>query len=67
MTVYQLKATGSDWFTESKRTVYSTTVFLSREVAESKFDTFRHMLEERHKLLNDKNLVLSVVPLEVVE
>ena len=61
--VYQLQATGDDWFTGSRqRTISTTTVFTTRELAESKIERFR---EKLNQVLETPKI--SVVSLEVIE
>lgn len=65
--VYQLQATGTDWFTgSSKRTISSTTLFTTRKLAEGRLERFRALCVEKRILLGD-SITLNVLPLEVID
>ena len=66
--VYQLKAVGIDGMScNSLKKIYSTTVFLTREVASSKIAKFRKKLIDGFFLLDSDDLQISIEPLEIIK
>ena len=65
--VYQLMAKGIDWMTcESYRMITSSTVFMTRELAESRIEKFRRLCVEKQMLTDDYSITVTVCPLEVI-
>ena len=63
-----LRAKGIDWLTGSSiRVIYTTTAFISEELANSRVEKFRQLLINNKKLLSDEEIEIAVISLEVIE
>lgn len=66
--VYQLVAHGTSYLTGcDRRTVYTTTVFPTIEMAEKRIEKFRASLICRNMMVDDETLEIKIKALELID